>query len=113
MQKLSNLFIFIAVSASAARADPPQNGFCIENRDTRSAVFVVDAGAFYREVAILAPQERLCTPEFDSPRNGTVSVFYDENAMEGCSRLTSAGKVEVLLQYSDFDNCLWLVEDAQ
>ena len=110
MQKLTISIIFIAVSASSTRAAPPQNGFCIENQDTRSAVFVVDAGAIYREVATLSPQERLCTPEFDSPHNGTVGVFYDENAMEGCSRLTSAGKVEVLLQYNDFDNCTWRVE---
>ena len=109
MKKLTISLIFITLSALAARAAPPQNGFCIENQDTHTAVFVVDAGALYRKVATLAPQERLCTPEFASPHNGTVGVFFDKNAMEGCSRLTSAGKVEVLLQYNDFDNCAWRV----
>ncbi len=107
MHKLTISLIFIAITPLTARAASPQNGFCIENQDNRAAVFVVDAGALYRKVATLAPHERLCTPEFDTPHNGTVGVFYDENAMEGCSRLTSAGKVEVLLQYNDFDNCAW------
>jgi hypothetical protein len=98
----------LALSALSAHAQPPVNGFCIENRDTRAAVFVVDAGAAYREVATLAPGARLCTPEFPTPTHGMVGVFYDENAMEGCSRLARAGAVHVLLKYNDFDNCKWL-----
>lgn len=68
---------------------------------------MVDAGGAYRQVKHLMPGQRLCTPEFASPTDGTVGVFYDEDAMEGCSRLTKAGQVQVLLEYHDFDNCAW------
>ena len=88
-------------------AQAPSHGFCVENQDDRAAVFVVDAGEAYREVAILAPGERLCTPAFSAPTNGFVSIFYDEYAIEGCSRLAPAGSVQMLLKYHDFDNCEW------
>ena len=93
----------------AVQAQVPITGFCIDNADSRAAVFVVDAGEAYREVANLPPGARLCTPEFSVPTNGTVGVFYDENAIEGCSRLTKAGQVQVLLKYNDFDNCAWQI----
>lgn len=102
------LFI-LALSATQALAQTPSHGFCIENQDDRAAVFVVDAGADYREVTVLAPKARLCTPEFAAPTNGFVSIFYNEDAIEGCSRLASAGSVQVLLKYHDFDNCEWQV----
>ncbi len=59
--------------------------------------------------AFLAPSERLCTPAFPAPTHGFVSVFYDEYAVEGCSRLTDSGAVQVLLKYADFDNCTWQI----
>ncbi len=40
-------------------------------------------------------------------RNGTVGVFENEDALEGCSRLAKAGKTEVLIAYASFDNCQW------
>ena len=70
---------------------------------------MVDAGEAYREVAKLAPGARLCTPDFPEPTDGFVSIFYDEDAIEGCSRLSPAGSVQVLLKYRDFDNCEWQI----
>lgn len=87
----------------------PNNGFCVENKDTRTAVFVVTARDGSRKLAVLASGERLCTNEFDTPTGGFVSVFYDEDAVEGCSRLTPSGTVQVLLKYHDFDNCAWQI----
>ncbi len=98
---------YLIFSVVVAQAQAPANGFCVENQDDRPALFVVDAGESYRAVATLAPDERLCTPAFEAPTNGFVSIFYDENALEGCSRLTSAGTVQVLIKYADFDNCTW------
>jgi len=106
MRALPIMPVFIAV---AAHAQAPTNGFCVENQDTRPALFVVDAGQSYRAVATLAPNEHLCTPAFEAPINGFVSVFYNESAVEGCSRLTSSGTVQVLLKYADFDNCMWQI----
>ena len=107
MNQLLYISLIMAVSAAVAHAQTPINGFCVENQDNRAAVFVVDAGSAYREVATLAPNQRLCTPEFSAPQHGFVSVFYDEVAIEGCSRLATAGEVQVLLKYHDFDNCAW------
>ena len=106
MRALPIMPVFFAV---AAHAQAPTNGFCVQNQDDRAALFVVDAGQSYRAVATLAPSERLCTPAFETPLNGFVSIFYDENAVEGCSRLTTAGTVQVLLKYADFDNCTWQI----
>ena len=103
------IFAILTSSVVRAYALPPTTGFCVENQNDRAAVFVVDAGAEYREVAILATGERLCTPEFAAPISGFVSIFYDEDAIEGCSRLAPAGSVQVLLKYHDFDNCEWQI----
>jgi len=98
-----------ALSAVSAYAQPPTTGFCVENHDDRAALFAVDAGDLYRAVETLAPGESLCTPEFDIPISGFVSIFYDKDAIEGCSRLAPAGAVQVLLKYHDFDNCAWQI----
>ena len=103
----------LALNAPVGLAHAPSHGFCVENQSARAAVFVVDAGADYRGALVLAKGERLCTPEFPEPIYGFVSVFYDLNAIEGCSRLTSAGSVQVLLKYHDFDNCEWRVLPGQ
>ena len=109
MKHILSISIIFAISASGAFAQAPTTGFCIENQDDRAAVFVVDASPAYRNIATLAPKERLCTLEFSTPQNGFVSIFYDEDAIEGCSRLAAAGDVQVLLKYHDFDNCEWQI----
>ena len=101
--------VLLAISAFSACAPPPTNGFCVENHDDRAALFAVDAGGHYRALQTLAPGESLCTPEFERATSGFVSVFYDEDAIEGCSRLAAAGAVQVLLTHHDFDNCAWQI----
>ena len=96
--------VLISIPVGAAAET---NGFCIKNGSTEPALFVVDAGDAYREVAPLQPGSMLCTPELEPPAKGFVSVFTSEYALEGCSRLTEAGAVQVLLEYHDFDRCLW------
>lgn len=101
-------FVYVMLlGALPALAQEPKAGFCVENQDTRPALFTVDAGPDGRVVAVLASGERLCTPESEAPADGFVSVFYDETAIEGCSRLALSGTVQVLLNYADFDNCTW------
>lgn len=99
----------LALSVFSAHAQPPTTGFCVENHDDRAALFAVDAGESYRGSEMLSPGESLCTPEFETTTNGFVSIFYDEDAIEGCSRLAPAGSVQVLLKYHDFDNCVWQI----
>jgi len=67
----------------------------------------VPAQAQYRGVATLAPGARLCTAAFETPKDGFVSVFEYEGAVEGCSRLAPAGSTQVLRAYHAFDRCLW------
>jgi len=101
--------IMLACFSSQAIAAPPINGFCIRNKSTETAVFAVDVADKYRELASLDQGEQLCTPAFEQPVNGFVSVFTHEDAIEGCSRLAAAGSLQVLLEYHDFDRCLWQV----
>ncbi|MFQ5624869.1 MAG: hypothetical protein ACE5FS_15910 [Paracoccaceae bacterium] len=49
---------------------------------------------------------RLCTEEA-AVGNSRIGVFYDEEALEGCTRLTRAGQSETLTGFTEFDNCEW------
>jgi len=101
-----NIFLLVVLGAPVY-AQSPVNGFCIRNNSEESAIFAVDAAGQYREVATLAPGGQLCTPEFETPKGGFVSVFEFEDAIEGCSRLAPAGSTQVLRAYHAFDRCLW------
>ncbi len=50
----------------------------------------------------------LCTPDLVTEVSGCVSVFLPAVAMEGCSRLAEDGSRQILLEYREFDRCLWL-----
>ena len=85
----------------------PTNGFCVTNQSTQTHVFAVDAGEDGRKVQELASGETLCTTESDTPQNGFVSVFESIEHDEGCSRLITAGNIEGMVKYADFDRCEW------
>ena len=85
----------------------PSNGFCVTNQSSKTHYFAVDAGEAGRTLQRLAPGETLCTPEYDQPQNGFVSVFEALDHPEGCSRLVSAGTVEGMVKYAEFDRCEW------
>ncbi len=101
------MLITVSVAASAQLPQAPSAGFCIENQSPQSALFAVTPRNGPRKLARLAPGERLCAPLPSLASGGFVSVFYDETAVEGCSRLAPAGTVQVLLKYAAFDNCAW------
>ncbi len=69
-------------------------------------IFSVDAGAG-REVKELAPSGILCTAEGKTPLNGFISVFESIKNDEGCSRFITAGNIEGMVKYADFDRCEW------
>lgn len=97
----------LAFFAQPAAATQPKTGFCVQNSSAEPALFAVDSGEYGRILQPLAPGAQLCTPEFESPVSGFVSVFLSEDALEGCSRLAAAGSTQILLEYHDFDRCLW------
>lgn len=89
----------------AAAAVPP-NGFCVENASEATYVFITETREGARQLAELAPGERLCAEGTDA-RNGIVGVFETADSLEGCSRLIDVGQIEQFLEYAEFDRCLW------
>ncbi len=80
---------------------------CVENQSGKSLLFVVEAKGGDRVMKILNAFENLCAPQATAGAGGTVGVFQDEDALEGCSRLAKAGNAERLISYEPFDNCSW------
>ncbi len=95
------LAMAVLVAPAMARAAP----YCVVNGDAQSYYFTVASGLSARIGRLLAPGEMLCLVASDL--TGTVSVFEDENAIEGCTRLVEAGSTETLYRYSEFDRCAW------
>ncbi len=98
---------------SAAPASPTtamavaSSDVCVENQSGKSLLFVVEAKGGARVLKTLGAKQNLCAPQAMAGAGGTVGVFTDENALEGCSRLAKAGKAERLIAYEPFDNCTW------
>jgi len=95
--------------AAAGAVAAQQERVCVRNMSGVTHVFAAEAGAAAtRQLARLAPGETLCTqPGATGPGSSFVSVFEDEDALEGCSRLVTPGQVEDLIRYADFDRCAW------
>lgn len=96
-----------------AKADdvPPmkiaKTDICVENSSGKKLLFVVEARGGERLMKTLTANQLLCTGEAITGKGGTVGVFVDEDALEGCSRLAAAGQAEKLIAYQPFDNCTW------
>ena len=80
---------------------------CVENQSGKKLLFVVEAKGGSRVLKTLNPSENLCAPQAMADAGGTVGVFQDADALEGCSRLAKAGAAERLVAYEPFDNCTW------
>ncbi len=86
----------------AAGATPAAAEICLHNDSQSELLLVVD-------VADKATSRTggfgtvICLPG-DA---GTVRVFTDFDAIEGCSRLSQSGQVERLVDFTEFDNCTW------
>lgn len=76
---------------------------CVQNGDETRLFFTAETAAA-RETGWLEPGATLCATGAGHER---VSVFEDEDALEGCTRLMPGGGTETLLRYASFDNCLW------
>ena len=104
-QDRSDVIAYLGAFQTASAV--PGNGFCVTNQSNDTYYFAVDAGEAGRSLQQLAPGKTLCTPEYEQPRNGFVSVFEAIDYPEGCSRLVSVGTVEGMVKYADFDRCEW------
>ncbi len=84
---------------------------CVSNKSGQTLLFVVEAKNGARMLEILETGNKLCSPTPQVGDKGVVGVFVDEDALEGCSRLTRAGKTEILIGYAKFDNCEWQLDN--
>lgn len=97
-----------ATPAMAKAAMPiAANDICVENQSGKKLLFVVEAKDGKRVLKTLDGYGNLCAPEAIAGAGGTVGVFQDVDALEGCSRLAKAGTAERLIAYEPFDNCSW------
>ena len=103
-----------AGAAGDAEAGGRSTEICVINGAEQSYLFAAQGASqrAERRLRVIAPGEILCATA-RSPAaagrevRGTVSVFTDAQALEGCSRLVFDGGPETMLRYADFDRCAW------
>ena len=78
---------------------------CVTNDSDTTLLFVAEASNGARSTKILAPKQTHCIASVDE--GGTIGVFENEDALEGCSRLATSGIPERLISYTPYDNCAW------
>lgn len=78
---------------------------CVTNESDATLLFVAEAGNGARSNKTLGPKQTHCIASAET--NGTIGVFENEDALEGCSRLAKTGTPERLISYTPFDNCAW------
>lgn len=103
----ADVIAYLATFSPAAEGTDDQANLCIENKAQDSFFFVAEASDGQRVSQQLAVGETLCIAGGEQGARGVVSVFPDQNHLEGCSRLTPMGNTETLKQYADFDRCEW------
>ena len=79
---------------------------CLQNKQTKTLLFTVESNSGQRLVKMVEENATLCVSS-DENSSGTVGVFENEDALEGCSRLAKSGKTQTLIAYASFDNCKW------
>jgi cytochrome c2 len=98
-------------SFSTAAADIPKSGFCIINASDAMRLFATETREGIRQLAELAPGDRLCADE-TSADDGIISVFANSEGFEGCSRIIATGTGETMHEYAEFDRCRWGAHDS-
>lgn len=78
---------------------------CVTNESDATLLFVAEAKNGRRTNKTLAPKQTHCVTSAGA--DGTIGVFENEDALEGCSRLAKTGTPERLVSYTPFDNCAW------
>ena len=101
------ILMMVSGTAAAESVETPLDAVCVRNASAHRHVFVAEAPEGDRQVAELAPGERLCAKAATSKKRGVVSVFESFESFEGCSRLVPVGRTEEMLEYVDFDRCFW------
>ncbi len=93
-------------SSKTATYKALDNQICIQNKFPKTLLFIAEAKNGQREVKMIKENATLCV-NANKNSGGTVGVFENEEALEGCSRLAKTGNTETLIAYASFDNCEW------
>lgn len=108
MRALLGLLFLLNLSGFAyAYEKPSKASLCVNNQSGVSLFFVAELGDTLRVARPLENNTRLCLEGQNQSQSGTVAVFEDQFAIEGCTRLAQAGQTLTLLRYVSFDNCTW------
>jgi hypothetical protein len=98
----------LSIGASFESLGAGVDSICIENASGYELLFVAEEMGGARKAQTLKTGETLCVKPKKARAKGTVRVFENEDAIEGCSRLAIAGRTERLIDYVAFDNCTWV-----
>jgi len=104
--KMENETSSVTVNAALPSYDATDNQICVQNNFAKTLLLTAEARNGERQIRTVAQNGYLCVGNATTT-SGTVGVFENEDALEGCSRLAQAGKTEVLIAYASFDNCAW------
>lgn len=108
MRALAGFLLILSMSGFASAYDKPSNApLCVNNQSGVSLFFVLELGNTLRSASTLETGKSLCLNAQTQMQNGTVAVFEDQFAIEGCTRLAKAGLDLTLARYASFDNCTW------
>ena len=97
----------VSSRAVAQESGSTATALCVVNRSGDELFFVARLASGKRISATLSDQQQLCLDGDTPGQTGTVSVFADENAYEGCTRLARTGTPQILVDFVEFDNCTW------
>lgn len=101
----ANVIAYLGTFSTVSN-EVPTDGFCIVNASKKPHVFTTESREGARQLAELAPGDRLCASGTEAD-DGIVSVFESAEALEGCSRIVPVGSAEALIEYAEFDRCAW------
>jgi hypothetical protein len=105
--------VFILLPALAGLVFPAignentPTSLCVNNQSGVDLFFVVRLNDGTRSTQTLEHNQNLCLAGSSGNQPGTIAVFEDQFAMEGCTRLAKTNQPQTLTAYSSFDNCTW------
>lgn len=99
MRRLLVILLTVALPGMAGAAE-----ICVQNQTEERLLFLAEGTG--RVLVYLEQGGELCTSEAETG-NSRIGVFIDEDALEGCTRLTRAGQTETLIAFTEYDNCEW------
>ncbi|MCF6321280.1 MAG: c-type cytochrome [Rhizobiaceae bacterium] len=96
----------VPANAELPSHEAMKNQICVQNNFPKLLLLTAEATDGERQIKTVGQSGFLCVDN-GMTTSGTVGVFENEDALEGCSRLARTGKTEVLIAYASFDNCRW------